>query len=97
MRGFPTVQFTPSWILSRRVTSFERFFELGQEESASPFLDAQAKRISRNMALKSSVAAALLLVLSWVFLVFVKAPLWPISLVFCLPFVRHPLSCCRCR
>ncbi len=75
-------RFTPSWILSRRVSSFQRFFELGQEESASPFLDARAKRISRNIALKSAVASAILLGMSWFFRFYIAEPFWPIPLSF---------------
>ncbi len=82
MKWMQPLPFVPSWILSRRVSSFQRFFELGQEESASPFLDAQAKRISRHIALKSAGAAALLLVSSWLLRRCVAEPLWPIPLAF---------------
>jgi Zn2+/Cd2+-exporting ATPase len=82
MKWLKASQFTPSWLLSRRVTSFERFFEMGQEESASPFLDAQAKSISRNLALKSAIASALLLCLSSGLRFFTSLPVWPIPLSF---------------
>lgn len=74
--------FTPSWILSRKVSSFQRFFEMGREESASPFLDSQAKRISRHMALKSSSASAVFLLVAWVLRFFFSDPVWIIPLCF---------------
>jgi len=42
------------------------FFELGLEESASPFLTPLARRISRNLPLKVSIGAALLLLLAYI-------------------------------
>ena len=44
---------------------FRRFFELGLEESASPFLDQQARRLSRNLSLKVAIGAAFLLFLAY--------------------------------
>lgn len=40
---------------------FREFFELGQEESASPFLTPFARRLSRNLPLKASIFSAFLL------------------------------------
>lgn len=76
--------FTPSWILSRRVSSFQKFFELGKEESASPFLDSRGKRISRNLYLKASIASACLLLLSFFLDIATKEPffVFPLSLVY---------------
>lgn len=82
MKWLNAGEFTPSWILSRRVSSFQRFFELGQEESASPFLDARAKSISKNIALKSSVASAILLGVAWVLRWCVDGAFWSIPLSF---------------
>ncbi len=82
-------QFTPSWILSRRLTSFQRFFELGLEESASPFLDSQAKRISRNILLKSALTAAILLVIAWVSFYW-HSPFWQIPTTFTYLLVGTP-------
>lgn len=59
---------------------------MGKEESCSPFLNIQAKKISKNLPLKTAILAALFLVialcLSWV----PDSPLWilPISLVYLL-------------
>lgn len=41
------------------------FFEMGLEESASPFLTPLARRISRNFPLKTSIFAAILLLISY--------------------------------
>ena len=90
MKWFDIAQGTPAWILSRRVSSFQRFFELGQEESASPFLDARAKRISRNLLLKSSITSALLLILATGLWFFVEKPWWPIPLAFVYLLVGTP-------
>lgn len=91
MRLWGAFQFTPSWILCRRVSSFQRFFELGQEESASPFLDAQAKRISRNIAMKTSLSSAALLGLSFLLSLFIEKPWWPIPLTFVYLLAGTPL------
>lgn len=45
--------------------SFHRFFALGLEESASPFLNPQAKKISKNLSLKRSIIAACTLLLGF--------------------------------
>ncbi len=90
MKMFDAVQWTPSWILSRRVSSFQRFFELGQEESSSPFLDEQAKRISRNLMLKSSMASACLLAFSGLLRLFVVEPWWPLPLAIVYLLVGTP-------
>lgn len=42
------------------------FFEMGLEESASPFLTPLARRISRNLPLKVSITAAILLFLAYI-------------------------------
>jgi Zn2+/Cd2+-exporting ATPase len=60
----------PAWILSRRLSSFQKFFELESEESLSPFLDNRAKSISRNLAFKNALIAACFLLCSTVFLQF---------------------------
>lgn len=41
---------------------FREFFALGKDESSSPFLSGSARKLSRNLPMKVSVAAALLLV-----------------------------------
>lgn len=46
---------------------FRQFFEMGQEESASPFLNARAQRISRNFSFKTSLFSAFLLLASYIF------------------------------
>lgn len=52
-------------LLSRKTSSFQEFFELGGEESSSPFLTSKAKAISRNVTLKSSCLAAVFLLASF--------------------------------
>ena len=74
--------FTPSWILSRRVTSFQKFFELGKEESASPFLDSRGKRISRNLFLKASITSACLLFVSFLLKLLYVEPYFVFPLAF---------------
>lgn len=44
---------------------FRRFFELGLEESASPFLNLRAQKISKNLALKTAIFSALMLCFSY--------------------------------
>lgn len=44
---------------------FTEFFELGQEESASPFLKPESRQWSINLTLKSSILAAIMLVASF--------------------------------
>ena len=44
---------------------FRRFFEMGLEESASPFLNERARQISRNLPLKASLFAAILLAIAF--------------------------------
>lgn len=78
-------QSPPAWILSRRLTSFQRFFELGSEESSSPFLDSKAKQISRNLALKSAIASACLLVVA--FLCYLKGSLEISNIVLCFVYL----------
>ncbi len=56
----------PHFLLSRKMTSFHRYFELGEEESASPFLNKRSKSISRNIHLKSSLISVFLLITSFV-------------------------------
>ena len=82
----PSGPFTPSWILSRRITSFQKFFELGKEESASPFLDSRGKRISRNLFLKASLTSGVLLLLSFLLNLFSLEPyfIFPLALVYLL-------------
>lgn len=94
MRWKEAVARSPDWLLTRRVTSFQRFFELGGEESASPFLDTQAKKISRNLALKSSCLAALLLLVAAVLRYCVAEPLWAIPLAFVFLLVGTPALIC---
>ncbi len=54
-------------IARRRNRKFivREFFEMGLEESASPFLTPLARRISRNFPLKTSIVAAILLCISY--------------------------------
>lgn len=54
-----------SFILTRRVRGFQRFFEMGQEESVSPFLHERGQRISKNLALKTAFFAAFFLFLAF--------------------------------
>jgi len=51
----------------RKVPEFSaaEFFELGQDESASPFLTPFARRISKNFSLKASILSAFLLGVSY--------------------------------
>ena len=81
---------SPEWLLTRRVSGFQRFFELGGEESASPFLDTQAKRISRNLALKGSCLATVLLVSAALLRWFSAEPWWPLPLAFVFLLVGTP-------
>jgi heavy metal translocating P-type ATPase len=90
MKWKEAVARSPEWLLTRRVSSFQRFFELGGEESASPFLDTQAKKISRNLALKSACLAAVLLFVAAVFRYCVTEPLWVIPLAFVFLLVGTP-------
>ena len=53
-------------ILSRRVQGFQRFFEMGQEESVSPFLSEEGKRLSRHLALKKALVSAFALCFAWI-------------------------------
>ncbi len=78
------IHHTPSWILSRRVSGFQKFFELGEEESASPFLDSRGKRISRNLFLKASLVSAILLFISFLLAIFSEGPffVFPLALVY---------------
>src|SRR5437868_2628866 len=60
---------------------FRTFFEMGQEESASPFLDEKAKRLARNFSLKASIFAAFLLLLSFLASYTMYAPFSQILLI----------------
>lgn len=75
-----------SFILTRRVRGFQRFFEMGQEESASPFLREGGKRFSKNLSLKAAMFAACLLLLAFLFRSTVYETFIPflLSLVFLL-------------
>lgn len=90
MNWTDVVRRSPSWILSRRVSSFQHFFELGGEESASPFLDQRAKQLSRNLALKAASLSACLLLVSCLLKWFVEDPWWPIPLSFVYLIVGTP-------
>ena len=90
MRWKEVVARSSDWLLTRRVSSFQRFFELGGEESASPFLDTKAKKISRNLALKSSCLAAVLLTGSAIMRAYVAEPWWAILLAFVFLLVGTP-------
>jgi len=46
---------------------FDEFFASGKEEAVSPFLTKSARKWSRNLSLKVSVASALFLILSFIF------------------------------
>lgn len=46
---------------------FEEFFELGQEETVSPFLTPNSRRWGANLSLKSALLAALFLILAFAF------------------------------
>jgi heavy metal translocating P-type ATPase len=45
---------------------FEEFFELGQPESVSPFLTPESRHWGANLTLKSSILAAVLLLISFI-------------------------------
>ncbi len=45
--------------------TFKRFFEMGLDESASPFLTAEARALSKNLYLKVAFCAAFLLAMSF--------------------------------
>lgn len=45
---------------------FEEFFELGQPETVSPFITPESRHLGSNLSLKSSIIAAVLLVLSFI-------------------------------
>ena len=45
---------------------FEEFFELGMEESSSPFLTPRSRKWGINLSLKASLLAAVLLIISFV-------------------------------
>lgn len=57
--AIPSSRFVPP----QRLTEF---FELGQEESVSPFLQASSRSWSAHLTLKASLFAALLLILSFI-------------------------------
>jgi heavy metal translocating P-type ATPase len=44
---------------------FRTFFEMGLEESASPFFTPRARRLARHLTMKASILSLLLLALSW--------------------------------
>ena len=90
MRWKEVVARSPTWLLTRRVSGFQRFFELGGEESASPFLDTQAKKISRNLALKSSCLATALLVSAALLRWYAAEPWWTLPLAFVFLLVGTP-------
>lgn len=46
---------------------FEEFFEMGQQESASPFLTPQSRRWAGNLGLKAAILAAFLLLFAFIF------------------------------
>lgn len=60
---------TPIPISTRKATqlAFQHFFEMGLDESASPFLDPLGKRLSHNLLLKASLFSAVLLAIAWGF------------------------------
>jgi len=60
---------------------FREFFEMGLEESASPFLDEKARAISRNFDLKLALFAAILLVATFCLSMLAHTPLTEIFLV----------------
>lgn len=55
------------------------FFELGQAESASPFLSPQGRRLAVHLPLKSALAAAIFLIAAFASLL--HPPLWPFTWV----------------
>ena len=73
-------------LLTRRVFRFRRFFEMGQEESASPFLSEEGKKVAKNLSLKVSSCSALLLFLAYLLSFLGMKTLLPflVSLVFLL-------------
>lgn len=59
---------------------FDEFFELGQEETASPFLIASSRKWGANLTLKGSILAAVFLIISFTLSFFPS--LLPISHLF---------------
>ncbi|MCE5318495.1 MAG: cation-translocating P-type ATPase [Parachlamydia sp.] len=57
---------------------FEEFFEMGQQESASPFLTPQSRRWAGYLPLKAAILAAFLLVIAFI-LSFTSSP-WLLAL-----------------
>lgn len=58
---------SPSFLVTKRVRRFHKFFELGLEESLSPFLSEEGKKLSQNLLLKGALFSALLLLVAFVF------------------------------
>lgn len=52
-------------ISSKKPVLFEEFFELGQQESVSPFITAESREWGANLTLKASLLAAFLLVIAF--------------------------------
>ncbi len=50
-----------------RDSDFQKYFELGEDESASPFLNRIGKSISRNIHLKSAICSSFFLLLAFIF------------------------------
>lgn len=72
-------------LMSRRMTSFQKYFELGGEESESPFLNRYSKNLSRNIHLKSAALAAIFLFVAFVVSFFsTTTPLMLLSFVYLL-------------
>lgn len=53
-------------LLTRQVRGFRRFFEMGQEESVSPFLSDEGRRLSKNLSLKTSCLSAVILLVAYI-------------------------------
>lgn len=52
-------------LLTKRVRGFRRFFEMGQDESVSPFLSEEGRKLSKYLSLKISCLSACLLVVAF--------------------------------
>jgi Cd2+/Zn2+-exporting ATPase len=63
-----TEYFIPPIPIGRRRSTeaiFRKFFDMGLEESASPFLNLRSRNLARNLPLKSALVAAFLLALAF--------------------------------
>lgn len=70
---------------------FEEFFELGLQETVSPFLKPSDRQLSSHLHLKASIAAAIFLTISFIFRFFPSLlPLSNLALIFVYFFAGIP-------